>query len=166
MRERFYKQIFQLKVPFSFDFHLSINICTWNTNLDFFDPFLGWWPHQGGGGEGGESKLQNSERVLSKMKSSPQVFLYCWLSSFYMKYKTGPFLTQLWVNDVTTGVKTVRFWESDIWNKILTSMFHQIFISIFPSLFTQDIQLWTFFTHFGNNDVTKGTNILNFWNIN
>ena len=135
--------------------------------MDFFDPFLGWWPRQGGRGE---SKLQNFDRLLSKMKSSPQVFLYCWLSSFYhnlyMKKKSGPFLTQFWINDVTTGVKTVRFWESDIWNKILTSMFHQIFFSIFSSLLTQDIQLWALFTQFGNNDVTKGIDILNFWNIN
>ena len=128
MRKRFYKRISQLKVPFSFDFHLSSNIGTWNTNLDFFDPFLGWWPHQGGKGE------SDSERLLSKMKFSPQVFLYCWISSSFIE--------------------------------ILTSMFHQIFILIFPSLSTQDIQLWALFTQFGNNDITKGINILNFWNIN
>ena len=26
--------------PFTFDFHLSVNIGTWNTNLNLFDPFL------------------------------------------------------------------------------------------------------------------------------
>ena len=40
LRERFHKGIIHLKVPFTFDFHLSINIGTWNTNLDLFDPFF------------------------------------------------------------------------------------------------------------------------------
>ena len=43
LREHFHKGIVHLKVPFPFDFHLSINIGTWNTNLNLFDPFLGWW---------------------------------------------------------------------------------------------------------------------------
>ena len=57
--ERFHKGIIHLKVPSTFDFHLSINIGIRNTNLDIFDSFLGWWHHHG------ESKLQNF--------SSPQV---------------------------------------------------------------------------------------------
>ena len=60
LRERFHKRIIYLKVPFTFDFHLSINIGTWNTNLDIFDPFLGWWRHHR------ESKLQKFEKVVSK----------------------------------------------------------------------------------------------------
>ena len=160
LRERFYKWIFH----FIFDFHLSINIGTWNTNLDLYDPFLGWWRHHGG------SKFQNSEIVLSKTKISPQFFLYYWLSSFYhhwyIEYKSGPFLTQFWVNYVTMRVKTVILWESDLWHKILTSMFHKIMISVFLSLSIHDIQLWALFTQFGDNDVTKEINIQEFWNIN
>ena len=43
LRERFHKGIINLKVPFTFDSYLPINIGTWNTNLDLFQPFLGWW---------------------------------------------------------------------------------------------------------------------------
>ena len=46
-RERFHKQIIQLKVPFTFDFHISINIDTWNTNLNLLNPYLDWWHHHG-----------------------------------------------------------------------------------------------------------------------
>ena len=57
-----------------------------------FWPNLGWWRHHG------ELNLQNSETVVSKAKTSPKIFLYFWLSSFYhhwyIKYKFGPFLTQ------------------------------------------------------------------------
>ena len=125
LREQSYKWIFHQ----SFDFHLSINIGTWNSNLDFFSPFLGWWRYHGG------SKFQNPEIIDSNKKTSPQFSLYYWLPSFYhhwyIKYKSGPFLTQFWINGVTTGVKTVVLWESDLWNKILTSVIHQIMISIF-----------------------------------
>ena len=133
LRERFYKWIFHL----SFDFHLSINIGTWNTNLDLFNPFLGWWRHHVG------SKFQNSEIVLSNTKTSTQFFLYYWISSsyhhWYIKYKSGPFLIQFWV-------KTVILWESDLWNKILTSVFHQIMISIFLysfGLFLPNLEIMT-----------------------
>ena len=37
--KRFHKWIIHLKVPFTFDFHLSINIGTWNTNLDILTHF-------------------------------------------------------------------------------------------------------------------------------
>ena len=50
--ELFHKRVIPLKVPFTFDFYLSINIVTWNINLDIFDPLLGWWRHRG------KSKLQ------------------------------------------------------------------------------------------------------------
>lgn len=40
VREPFYKRIIHLKVPSSFDFHLSINIGTRNANLNSLDPFL------------------------------------------------------------------------------------------------------------------------------
>ena len=46
--EPFYKQIIHLKVPSSFDFHLSINIGTRNANLNSLDPFLRWWRHHEG----------------------------------------------------------------------------------------------------------------------
>ena len=73
------------------------------------------------------------------------------------------FLTQFWVNDVTTGVKTVTFCESDLRNKLVTSKFHQILISIFLSHSIHDVQLWALCTQFGGNDVTKEINILEFW---
>ena len=41
-QKRFHKRIIHLKVPFTFDFHLSINIDTLNTNLAFFDTILGY----------------------------------------------------------------------------------------------------------------------------
>ena len=51
LRERFRKRVTHLKVFFTFDFHLSINIGTWNTNLDLFELGLEWQsPH-------GKSKL-------------------------------------------------------------------------------------------------------------
>ena len=132
---------------------VPINIGTWNTNLGFFDPFLGWWPHHG------ESKLQNFEIAVSKTNTSPQIFLYYTLPSFYhhwyMKYKFGPFLRQLWVNDLTKGVKTAIFFERDLRNKLLTSKFYQISILIFPSPLIHGIQPWALFTQFGNNDVKK-----------
>ena len=42
LRELFYKRIIYLKLPLTFDFHLSINNGTWNINLDLFHPFWGW----------------------------------------------------------------------------------------------------------------------------
>ena len=41
LRERFHKWIIHLKVPFTSDFHLSINTGTWNTNMGLFHAFLG-----------------------------------------------------------------------------------------------------------------------------
>ena len=41
LRERFHKGIIHLGVPFTFDFHFSINIGSQNTNFDIFDQFLG-----------------------------------------------------------------------------------------------------------------------------
>ena len=79
-----------------------------------------------------------------------------------MKYKFGPFLTQFWVNDVTKGVKTAILSENDLRNKLLISKFHQILILIFLSPLIHDIQLWTLFTQFGYNDVTKEINIPEF----
>ena len=105
-REWFHQQIIHLKVPFTFSFHLSFIFLT---NLDLFDPFLGWWLHHG------ESKLQNFEIEVSKTNTAPQISLYSWLSSlyhdWYMKYKFGPFLTKFWINDITTRVKTAIFWK-------------------------------------------------------
>ena len=46
LRRKFHEWIPYLKVPFTFNFHLSINIGTWNHNLDFFELFLGWWPRR------------------------------------------------------------------------------------------------------------------------
>ena len=65
-----------LREPATFDFNLSINISTWNTNIDLFGLYLGWWRHHG------KSKLQNFEIVVSKTNTSPQISLYYWLSSF------------------------------------------------------------------------------------
>ena len=85
-REWFHQQIIHLKVPFTFSFHLSLIFLT---NLDLFDPFLGWWLHYG------KSKLQNFEIEVSKTNTAPQISLYSWLSSlyhdWYMKYKFGLF---------------------------------------------------------------------------
>ena len=124
-RERFHRQIIHLKVPFTFDFHFSINIGTWNTNLNLFDSFLGWWRHHT------ELKLQNFEVVISKANTSSQFSLYYWLSSFYhhwnMKYKFVPFLTQFWVNDVTTRVKTAIFLKDDLRNKVFISEFQSFY---------------------------------------
>ena len=124
-RERFHRQIIHLKVPFTFDFHFSINIGTWNTNLNLFDSFLGWWRHHT------ELKLQNFEVVISKANTSSQFSLYYWLSSFYhhwnMKYKFVPFLTQFWVNDVTTRVKTAIFLKDDLRNKLFISEFQSFY---------------------------------------
>ena len=164
LRERFHKRIIHLKVLFIFDFHLSINIGTWNTNLDLFVTFLDWWHHHG------RSKLQNYERVVSKTNTSPQISFYYWLSSFYhhwyMKHKSGPLLTQFWVNDVTMEVKTAMFWEFDLRSKLLTSKFHQILISVLLLPLIHDIQLLALSTQFGGNDFTKEINIPEFWKIN
>ena len=79
LREQLHKQKIHLKKLFAFDFHLSINIGTWNTNLDLFNPFLGWWHcHE-------ESNLQNLETVVSKKNTSPKIPLYYWLP-FIWKY--------------------------------------------------------------------------------
>ena len=107
LRERFHKRIIYLKVPFTFDFHLSINIGTWNTNLDLSVHILGWRRHHA------ESKLQSFEIMVLKTNTLPQISLYYWLSSFCyhwcMKWKFGPFLTHLWVNEVTTEDKLQFF---------------------------------------------------------
>ena len=99
--------MFHLKVPFTFGFHLSINIGTKNTNLELFDTFLDWWRHNM------VSKHPNFEIVVSKRNTSLQISFYHWLSSlfrhWFMEYNFGPILTQLWVNDVTTGVKPTIF---------------------------------------------------------
>ena len=79
-----------------------------------------------------------------------------------MKYKFGPFLTQFFVNNITTGVKTAVFWERDLSNKLLTK-FHQILLSVFLSRLIHDIQLWVLFTQLEDNDITVETNILEFW---
>ena len=84
----------------------------------------------------------------------------------YMKYNFGLFLTQFWVNDVTTRVKTAIFWERDLRNKLLTSKFHQILMLIFLSPSIHDMQLCVLFIQFGDNDVTKEINIPEFWKIN
>ena len=75
LRGWFHKWIINLKISFTFDFHLSINIGTWYTNLNFFHPFLGWWRHHE------ESKLQNFEMVVSTNTSNfplllPFIFLF------------------------------------------------------------------------------------------
>ena len=113
-----------------------------------------------------ELKFQNFEIVVSKTNISLQVSLYYWISSFchnwYMKHKFGPFLTQFWVNGVTTKVKTAIFWESGLRNKLLISRFYQILISIFLSPSIHDTQFWALFIQFGDSDVTKTINILEF----
>ena len=53
LREPFHKQIIHLKLPFTFDFHLSINFGTRNNQFGPFRSIFGWWrPY-------GESKFQN-----------------------------------------------------------------------------------------------------------
>ena len=161
--ERFRKWIIHWEIPFTFDFHLSINISAWNSGLDLYDLFLGWWRHHR------ELKLYNFEIVVSKTITSPQIFRYYWLPSFYhhwyMTYKFGYFLTQFWVNDVTTVVKIAIFWESDLRSKLRTLKFCQILILIFLSDSIDDIHPWALFAQFGDNDVTKEINIPEFWKI-
>ena len=78
-------------------------------------------------------------KILRKKfhKWNSESSFYFWFSSFYghwyMRYKFGPFLTQFWVKDVTTRVKTAIFWDNDLKNKLLTSKFHQKLILIFLS---------------------------------
>ena len=72
-----------------------------------------------------------------------------------MNSKFEPFLTQFWVNDVITGVKTAVFKESDLRNKLVTSKFHQILILIFLSPSTNDLELLAVFIQFADNDVIK-----------
>ena len=40
LRKRFHKLIIHFKIPYTCYFHVSINIGTWNTNLNLFDPVL------------------------------------------------------------------------------------------------------------------------------
>ena len=98
--------------------------------------------------------------------NSPLLLSSSFYHHCYRKYKFGLFLTKFWLNDVTTGVKTVIFWESDLRNKFLYSKFNQILISIFLSPSIHDIQLWSLFTQFGNNDATREKNIPKFCKIN
>ena len=79
-----------------------------------------------------------------------------------MKYNFGPFLTRFLVNDVTTGIKTAIFWQSNLRNKLLTLKFHQILISIFLLPSIHEIQLWALSTQFGDSDVTKEISIPEF----
>ena len=122
-----------------------------------FNAFLGLWRDQG------KSKIQNFEIMVSKANTSFQIFLYYWHLTFYhhwyMKCKTGPFLTQFGVKDVASRVITTLFRDSHVENKPLTSNFHQILISIFLSRSIHDIQLWALFTQFRDNDVTKEISI-------
>ena len=100
-----------------------------------------------GEGEGGVKTSKFWENAFKNeilVSSFPLLLTFIFLSKFVHEIQVRIFLTQFWVNDVNTGVKR-NFCESD--------MFHKILISIFPSLSTQDIQLWALFTQFGNNDV-------------
>ena len=56
------------------------------------------------------------------------------------------FELKILVNDVTTEIKTTIFRESDLRNKLLTSKFDQILISIYLSPLTHDIKFWAPFT--------------------
>ena len=133
-----------LKVSLTFDFHLSITITAWVVSLGPFSSKF--W-------------VDTSPRWVKPSKFLGRDFKneyhtsglpYFWIPSFYrkwyMKHKFGPFLIQLWFNDVTAGVKTAIFSENDLRNKLLTLKFHQIFISIFLSTSLRDIQPRSFFT--------------------
>ena len=88
---------------------------------------------------------------------------------FHLSITIGTWNTSLgpfWVNDITMEVKTAMFWEIDLRNKLLTSKFHQILISVFLLSLIHDIQLLTLSTQFGGNGVTKEINIPEFWKIN
>ena len=74
-------------------------------------------------------------------------------------------LTQFWVNDVTTGVKTAIFWERDLRKKLPTSKFHQLLILIFPSPSIHNIKLWGLFTQSEYIDVTEEINIPEYWKL-
>ena len=108
-QKRFHKRIIHLKVPFTFDFHLSINIGTLNTNLAFFDPILGLWRHH-------SSQNCNILRKWSqKQNYSLQSSIRSWFRSFYysqyMIYNFGIFFTQFGYNDVTKEVHNSEFWK-------------------------------------------------------
>ena len=143
LRKKFHERIPYLKVPFTFNFHLSINIGTWNHNLDFFELFLGWWPR----GVTSLTKFWDSgfknEYFISNF---PLYWLSCFYHYWYKKYRFVYFFTQFWVNDVTTGNKIAIFWESDLTNKFLFSTFHRILILIFLLPSIHDIQVWAHYT--------------------
>ena len=108
--------------------------------------------------------------MVSKTNTSPRISLNYWLSSFYhhcyMKYKFGSFLTPFLVNNVTMGVKTAIFWESDLKNKLPMSEFYQILTPIFLSSSIYDTHFWTLFAQFGDIDIAKEINTPEFWKFN
>ena len=64
------------------------------------------------------------------------------LSIIIGTWNSGSFWIKYLVNDVTTEIKTTIFWESDLRNKLLTSKFDQILISIYLSPLMHNIKLW------------------------
>ena len=109
LREKFYKQIIHFKVTFTFDFHLSITIGTWNTNSDLSEPFLSWWRYKE------EPKLQSFEMVVLKRNTLLQFFFYYWLLFFYqhwkMKYNFRPLWTQFGLITSSRESKLQYFWK-------------------------------------------------------
>ena len=120
--------------------------------MNFFEAFSGRWRHHGWFWDSGFKNkhfTSNFHLLLS--------FIFLSLSIHEI---------QVWVNDVTMGVKNAIFWKSDLRNKLLTSKFYQVLNSIVLSPLIHDIQLWPLFIQFGANDITKEINTLKFWNIN
>ena len=136
LRRKFHEWIPYLKVPFTFNFHLSINIGTWNHNLDFFELFLGWWPR----------RVKTLTKFLDSGFKNEDFISNFPLLLFIMFLSLLVFFTQFWVNDVTTGYKIAIFWESDLINKFLFSTFYQILILIFLLPSIHGIQVWARYT--------------------
>ena len=102
------------------------------------------------------SKHLNFEIVVSKRNTLLQISFYHWLSSLYhhwfMEYNFGPILTQLWVNDVTTGVKPTIFLRKRSQKK--TYSFIKLILSpqSFIKYWFQSIyHPWYMIYNFGNN---------------
>ena len=104
----FQKRILHVKFPFTIDFHLSINIGTWNTSLG---PF---WTSFGLMMSPRESKLQYSEKVISEKNFSSkfyQILILVFLSPMIHDIQLWDIFTQFGNNGVTKEINVQEFWK-------------------------------------------------------
>ena len=144
------KGMFHLKVPFTFDFHLSINIGTWNTNLELFDTFLDWWRHNM------VSKHPNFEIVVSKRNTTLHL-KFPFTIDFHLSITIGTCNTSLdpfWPNfGLMTSPRESNlqfFWERDLRNKLIVSSnsYFHLKVSLYID-FNLSIILDTWYTTLG-----------------